>query len=393
MAKADKRRKVLRGAEMIASKGPKRLLASLVLACTHLLASAQGVTDKEILIGQSAAFSGPAAELGNRMNTGIKAYFDHINSTGGVNGRKLTLVTADDGYEAARAAENTKSLINNEKVFALLGYVGTPTTLAALPILTEAKVPLVGPFTGAQSLRDPFNRYVFHVRASYFDETEKIVEHLTTVGINRIGVFYQNDAYGKAGLEGVERALKKRGLQIATAGTVERNSVDLSKAVRMLDAKPEAIVQISAYASCAAFIKKAKAEGYSGLFANVSFVGSSALNQALGADGTGVMISQVVPFPYSGATALVREYQKRMTDIGFVEYDFTSLEGYIAAKVLVEGIKRAGRGLTREGLVTALESMNRVDLGGFEASFGPNDRAASKYVDLAIIAGNGKFRH
>jgi branched-chain amino acid transport system substrate-binding protein len=371
----------------------KHLAAGFVLSFAGALAAAEtGVTDKEILIGQSAPFSGPASELGNRMNTGIKAYFDYINEQGGVNGRKFTLVTADDGYEATRAAENTKNLINNDKVFALLGYVGTPTTLAALPILTEAKVPLIGPFTGAQSLREPFNRYVFHVRASYFDETEKIVEHLTTVGIKRIAVFHQNDAYGKAGLEGVERALKKRGIDVVAKGTVERNSTDLSKALSILDSKPDAIVQISAYSSCAAFIKEAKKRGYVGLFANVSFVGSSALNTALGKDGSGVMISQVVPFPFSPSTPVVKEYQGRMRNIGFTDYDFTSLEGYIAAKVMVEGIRRAGRNLTREGLITAMESMNRVDFGGFEAAFSNKDRAASKLVDLTIIAGDGKFR-
>ncbi|MFM2398667.1 MAG: hypothetical protein RL341_824, partial [Pseudomonadota bacterium] len=243
------------------------------------------------------------------------------------------------------------------------------------------------------SLREPFNRYVFHVRASYFDETEKIVEHLTTVGIKRIAVFHQNDAYGKAGLEGVERALKKRGLDVVAKGTVERNSVDLSKAMSILDTKPDAVVQISAYTSCAAFIKEAKKRGYTGLFANVSFVGSNALNSALGKDGSGVMISQVVPFPFSPSVPIVKEYQARMRDIGLTDYDFTSLEGFIAAKVMVEGMKRAGRNLTRESFVTAMESINRVDFGGFEAAFSSKDRAASKLVDLTIIAGDGKFRH
>jgi ABC-type branched-subunit amino acid transport system substrate-binding protein len=382
------------GVSMIKSIWSKLFVLPLAVATLLPAAFAQsGVTEKEILLGQSAPFSGPAAELGKRMNVGIKAYFEHINAQGGVNGRKIKLVTADDGYEANRAAENTKKLITSDGVFALIGYVGTPTTLAALPILTEAKVPLVGPFTGAQSLRDPFNRYVFHVRASYFDETEKIVEHLTTVGIKRIGVFYQNDAYGKAGLEGVERALKRRGLQVAAAGTVERNSVDLTKAVRMLDAKPDAIVQISAYTSCAAFIKEAKKLGYAGLFANVSFVGSRALNEALAADGAGVMISQVVPFPFTDTVPIVREYRKRMADMGDTNYDFSSLEGYIAAKVAVEGIKRAGRNLNRESFIAAMESINRLDMGEFEVSFSPKDHAASKLVDLTIIAGNGKFRH
>ena len=352
-----------------------------------------GVSDKEIILGQSAAISGPASALGTRMNQGIRAYFEYINSAGGVNGRKLDLRLADDGYEATRTAENTKKLIEKEKVFALIGYVGTPTTLAALPLLTEAKVPLVGPFTGAQSLREPFNPYLFHVRASYFDETEKIVAHLLSIGQKKIAVFYQDDAYGKAGLAGVERALKKRNMQILATGTVQRNSIDLSKALSILSAKPDAIVQISAYTSCAAFILEARKRGYTGQFVNVSFVGSKALADALGKNGPGVMISQVVPFPFSGAIPLVRDYQKHMSLLGFKDYDFTSLEGYIAAKVMVEGLKRAGRNLTRGNLISALETFKNVDLGGFEVSFSSRDHAASKFVDLSIIASNGKFQH
>ena len=165
-----------------------------------------GVSDKEILIGQSAALSGPAKELGTEMRSGAQLYFDQVNAGGGVNGRKIRMISLDDGYEPERAAANTRKLIEEEKVLALFGYVGTPTSLAALPVFTEAKVPFVGAFTGAQALREPFNRYVFNVRASYFDETEKIVEQLSTTALKRIAVFYQNDAYGKAGLAGVERA-------------------------------------------------------------------------------------------------------------------------------------------------------------------------------------------
>ena len=182
-------------------------------------------------------------------------------------------------------------------------------------------------------------------------------------------------------------------MQIIDTGTVQRNSTDLSKAVSILSAKPDAIVQISAYTSCAAFILEAKKRGYTGQFVNVSFVGSQALADALGKNGPGVMISQVVPFPFSGAVPLVRDYQKHMALIGFTDYDFTSLEGYIAAKVMVEGLKRAGRNLTRENLISALETFKNLDLGGFEVSFSSQDHAASKFVDLSIIASNGKFQH
>jgi len=183
---------------------------ALALVCLCLGARAEvGVTDQEVVVGQFAPFSGPAEQLGKRLNVGIQAYLQSVNAQGGIHGRRLRLVTRDDGYEPDRAVAAAKGLIEQDNVFALVGSVGTPTGLAAVPVLTSAKVPLVGMFTGAQGLREPFNRYVFHVRASYFDETERIVQHLTTLGVKKIAVFYQNDAYGKAGFEGVTRALEK----------------------------------------------------------------------------------------------------------------------------------------------------------------------------------------
>ncbi len=370
----------------------RRVLA-LVLAGLAGLAQAQnGVTDKEVLIGQFAAVSGPAALLGTRMQVGMQAYFASVNAQGGVNGRQIKLVTRDDGYEPEKAAAAVKALINDDKVFALAGSVGTPTGLAALPIVTEEKIPLVGMFTGAQALREPFNRNIFHVRASYFDETERIVQHLTTLGIKKIAVFYQNDAYGKAGLEGVERALTRRQLKPAATATVERNSVDVAKALEtILKAEPEAVVQVSAYKSCAALIKAARGKGYAGQFFNVSFVGSKALADELGDAGQGVVISQVVPFPYAPASPVVREYQAHMTAAGQREFDFSSMEGYLTAKVLVEGLRRAGRNLTRESLVNGLEAMRDVNFGGFTVNYSPKDHQGSNYTDLTIIGRGGRF--
>lgn len=351
-----------------------------------------GVGDKEILVGQFAAFSGPAAQLGQRLNVGIQAYFKTVNEQGGVNGRTLRLLTRDDGYEPEKAVAAVKGLIEQDQVFALVGAVGTPTGLAAVPVLTAAKVPLVGMFTGAQALREPFNRYVFHVRSSYFDETERIVQHLTTLGVKRIAVFYQNDAYGKAGLEGVTRALDKRQLKPAATATVERNTVDVAAALNtILPAQPEAVVQIGAYKACAEFIKQARGKGYGGQFFNVSFVGSKALADELGAAGVGVVISQVVPFPYIPSLPVVREYQQRMKEAGQAELDFSSMEGFLIAKVFVEGVRRAGRNLTRDGLITALESMKDVNLGGFEISYAPRDHTGSRYTDLTIIGRDGRF--
>ncbi|MBK6320799.1 MAG: ABC transporter substrate-binding protein [Burkholderiales bacterium] len=370
-------------------------LASLTLMLISTVASAEnGVTDKEILIGQFAAISGPAAQLGQRMQLGMQAYFTAINAQGGVNGRTIKLLTRDDGYEPEKTVAAVKTLILEDKVFALAGSVGTPTGLAAVPIVSEQRVPLVGMFTGAQALREPFNRYVFHVRASYFDETERIVQHLTTLGIKKIAVFYQNDAYGKAGLEGVTQALTRRQLKPVATATVERNSVDVTQSLETLvKAAPEAIVQIGAYKSCAAFIKQARAKGYGGQFFNVSFVGSRALADELGDTGQGVVISQVVPFPYAQNTPMVRDYQLRMTEAGHKDFDFTSLEGYLTARVLVEGLRRAGKNLTRDSLIAGLESMNEVNLGGFTINYSAKSHQASNFTDLTIIGRGGKFMH
>jgi branched-chain amino acid transport system substrate-binding protein len=372
-----------------------RLFLIAMLAVVAFAARAEtGVTDHEILIGQFAAFSGPAGQLGQRMNAGIQAQFKAVNAAGGVNGRQLKLVTRDDGYEPEKSKAAVKALIEQDKVFALIGSVGTPTGLAAMPILTAANVPLVGMFTGAEGLRVPFNRDVFHVRASYYDEAERIVQHLTTLGVKKIAVFYQDDAYGKTVLDGVDRALARRKLKTVATGTVQRNSTDVAKALStILPANPEAIVQVSAYKSCAAFIKQARAKGFGGQFFNVSFVGSQALADELGDAGSGVVISQVVPFPYGESAAVVREYQQRMKEAGQTELDFSSLEGFLTAKVFTEGLKRAGRNLTRESLTTGLESMHDVNLGGFLINYGPTNHQGSNFTDLTMVGRGSKFVH
>jgi ABC-type branched-subunit amino acid transport system substrate-binding protein len=364
----------------------------LVALSGQVFGQVPGVTSKTILLGQSAAFSGPAAQLGIQMNIGTKAYLDHVNAQGGIFGRKIELKTRDDRYEASLAVEATKKLIEEDKVFALISYVGTPTTAAALPILTEAKVPLVGPFTGAELLRAPVNRYVFNVRASYYDETEKIVEQLVSTGNKKIAVFFQDDNYGQAGLKGVEIAVGKRNLKIAALGKVERNTVKVEEAVKTINtAQPDGVVMISAYTSITEFVRQMKRMGSSTQFHNVSFVGSKALADSLKDEGYGVAISQVVPFPWSPSVPVVKEYQEIMTRSGNTDFNFSSLEGFIVAKVMVEGLKRTGKDLTREKLVAALEGMNNVDLGEFVVSFSPTNHSGSKYVDLTMIGRSGKF--
>jgi ABC-type branched-subunit amino acid transport system substrate-binding protein len=279
-------------------------------------------------------------------------------------------------------------------VFALFGYVGTPTSLAALPQVNQSKIPFFGPFTGAEALRDPFSRNVFHVRASYYDETALIVKQLTSLGLKKIAVFRQNDSYGQAGYDGVVRALKTQGLAPVAVGLVERNTVDVAAAVgAIVPSQPDAVVQISAYKSCAAFIVEARKAGYGGTFYNVSFVGTQALVDELGRKANGVVVSQVMPFPFSLTTPLSREYLAAVQRAGGDNKpNYSSMEGYVAAKLFTEGLKRAGRTLNRDSLIAGLESVQNIDLGGFLVGYSGHSHVASRFVDLSMLTDDGRVR-
>ena len=346
-----------------------------------------------ILIGQSAALTGPAAQLGIQFQHGAKLAFDRANARGGINGRAIEWRSMDDGYEPARCEANTQALLS-EDVLALFGYVGTPTSLVALPLATASRTPFVAPFTGAQALREPFNRYAFHLRASYFDETARIVNQVTQVGMKRVAVFHQNDSYGQAGLDGVTRALKAQQLEAVATGTVERNSTDVMAALdKILPGKPEAIVQISAYKSCAAFVRAARKAGYTGQFYNVSFVGTQALADELGPDARGVVVSQVMPYPFAPLMPLTNEFLTAANAAATkVVPNYSSIEGYIAGRVLLEGLRRAGPTATRESLIAGLETLQNFDLGGFGVDFSPRKRVGSSFVDLTILDGTGRVR-
>lgn len=351
-----------------------------------------GITPSTVLVGQSAALTGPAQELGLEMKLGIQFAFESVNANGGIFGRRLELRSMDDGYEPDRAAANTKQLIEAENVFALLGYVGTPTSQAALPVFTKAQTPFIGAFTGAQLLREPLNRFIFNVRASYFDETERMVDFAVGLGMKKIAVFYQNDSYGKAGLAGVERAVKKLGLLIVATGTVERNTVDVAGAIKAIaPSNPDVVVMISAYKPCAAFIRGMRAAGSFSQFYNVSFVGSRALAAELGTDGRGVVVSQVVPSPWNLGVPAVREYNK-LLQAAKKEPSFGSLEGFLVGKVFAEGLRLAGRDPTREKLIAALETLTQADFGGFLVTFSKKSHNnASNFVDLTMISQYGTF--
>lgn len=374
----------------------RQTLRALVgMGVSPLISSAAlALSDQPLVLGQSAAFSGPSAELGQQYHLGAQLYFDGLNANGGINGRPVVIRKLDDGYEPERCVANTRQFIS-DGVFALFGYVGTPTSAAALPLATEARLPFFAPLTGAESLRVPYNRFAVHVRASYFDETAAIVKQSTSVGIQKIAVFHQNDGYGQAGLDGVKRALAALKLEPVAVGTVERNSTDVSAAVAAILAKtPEAIVQVGTYKACAVFIRLARKAGFRGNFYNVSFVGTQALLEELGALASGVVVSQVMPFPYAPVSPISADYLsalKASDNLG-VSASYSGMEGYVAARVFAEAARKAGKSLTRESLLAAVQTLSDVDLGGFNLNFGPKKNTGSSFVELTLLTKDGNVR-
>ncbi|WP_300317206.1 ABC transporter substrate-binding protein [Accumulibacter sp.] len=375
------------------------------LLCAALLnwfgcvaAGEPGVTDNRILIGMTAPFSGPNGAYGLDMKGVIQAYFRQINEAGGIHGRTLELRAFDDGYETERAVANSKNLIGQESVFALLAsYGSSPTTAAMNEAFGPAKVPLVGTISGADSLRrppreSPNNRYMFNVRASYANETEAIVDHLASLGITSIAVVYQNDGFGKSGLDGVVNALKKYRLVPSAVATIERNSVDVAQAVQQIArVNPQAVIMVTLYKPTAAFVRGMKNANQLPQFMTLSPVGADLLVEELGDQARGIGISQVMPSPWNDTKPLVHDYQKLLGPQGKPSY--YGLEAYAMARVLVDALRKSGRELTREKLVSALESMTNHDMGGYRVSYSANERLGSRFVDLTVIGAGGRILH
>jgi branched-chain amino acid transport system substrate-binding protein len=353
-----------------------------------------GVFDERIVFGQSAALKGPAAALGLGMRDGIMAAFHEANAAGGVHGRKLDLISYNDGYEPELAITNTKRLIDEDQVFALIGQVGTPTSKAVQPITTNQGVPFIGPFTGAEFLRDPSLTNVVNVRASYNQETEAWIEHLTTdLGLSEIAILYQDDSFGRAGLKGVTKALEKRGLALVAEGTYMRGTTAVKRALLAIrKGHPQAVVIIGAYEPSAEFIKLARTLKLDAVFVNISFVGSEALAEKLGSDGQGVVVTQVVPLPDDVNIPLVARYQKALKAVDpNAEPGFVSLEGYIAGRLVVEALKKLNP-VTRAGLLSAIRDVGVFDLDGITLSYGPSDNQGSDKVYLTVIQPDGSFK-
>jgi ABC-type branched-subunit amino acid transport system substrate-binding protein len=368
------------------------LALGLALPVAH--ATEAGVTDTEVLIGQPSPLTGPLADLAPDILNATKAYFDGVNEKGGVHGRKLRMLVIDDGYVVDNTVKVVKHMLDKEPVFALMNMTGTSNVAAVLPLLEKANppLPLIAPFTGADLMRLPPINHVFNIRASYGDETEKIVQHLTTLGTKRIAVLWSNNGFGKDGLAGVEKALEKRGMKVYANAPIEQNASDTDKAVAALhDSRPEVVVMITAGAPTVSFIKAYNKVRKGMQFYTLSVMGNQATLRALGPDGVGVVVTTVVPFPWDVTHPLAREYRAAMQKSGFTNLSFLGFESYINAKVLVEGLRLAGKDLTRRKFVDAMANLKRLDMGGFSVGFGKELRQGSRYVGLTIVSPGEKF--
>ena len=354
-----------------------------------------GVTDDRILFGQSAAFRGPAQELGLNMRLGILAAFQEANEQGGVHGRRIDLTWLDDSYEPEAAATNTLELINEEGVFALIGAVGTPTSRSATPVAQAAGVPYIGPFTGAEFLRDATTLdNVINMRASYYQETEEMVNRLTKdLGVQRIAVLYQDDSYGLAGFNGVRLALERRGMEMAALGIYTRNTTAVKRALLDLrQGNPEAVIIIGAYQPVAAMIAWGRQTGFDPIFMTVSFVGSNALAEELGAGGVGVFVTQVVPFPTDTSLPVVQAYHHALAKHDPTAVPgFVSFEGYLAGRLAIAGLERCGRELTRACLFESFRSSEPYDIEGFRLNYGAGDNQGSDQVFLTVLGPDANY--
>ena len=372
-------------------------LSASFLAAGALLAPAQagqGVADDKIMFAQVAALEGPASALGRGMQAGIMAAFEEANRNGGVHGRMLGLESFDDGYEPDRSIEQVRAIIDGDSHIGLIGPVGTPTTKVTQPLASEAQVPFIGPFTGAGFLRDASHRNIFNVRATYADETEAWIKHLVDDnGAKSIAILYQDDGFGRVGLKGVTEALERRGMTIAAEGTYTRNTVAVKSALlEIRKAKPDAVVMVGAYKPVAEFIRLSRKLKFNPTFVNISFVGSRALATELGPDGEGVIISQVVPLPTDQSVPVVAQYQAALKAVDpNATPDFISLEGYLVGRLAIEALEKAGPGLTRDGLLTAFNSLTTVDFGGARMTFGDGDNQGMDDVFMTRIDGSGGF--
>jgi ABC-type branched-subunit amino acid transport system substrate-binding protein len=362
---------------------------ALLLGCTY------GANAADIIIGQSAPLSGTLASTGKEMVLGAKIHFDEVNAQGGVAGRKIRHIVKDDGYRTEETVRLTRELIEKDKAVGLIGYAGTGNIAELLKqgVLATSKVALVAPYTGGEPLRKPYNPYIFHIRAGYADEAERMIDQFTSVGITRIAVYYQNDAFGLAGLAGVENALAKRKLTLAGRGSYEKGSEDVSAAVASIGkASPQAVVMVAVLRPAAAFVREYRKTEPGAQIFSISVINGPELFKLAGDKvARGVGITQVVPSPHRGTQKIVQEYRDALRKHApQAQPSYTSFEEYIGARVLVEGLRRIKGEVSAEALLKALETVD-TDLGGFRVRFGPDKRIGSDFIEVTLLRGDGSL--
>jgi ABC-type branched-subunit amino acid transport system substrate-binding protein len=374
-----------------------RLLAAFVPLMYALCASAvdPGISSDSILIGQTGVFSGPVAEPSLQYRAGAQLYFDAVNAKGGIHGRKIKLLSYDDKFDPKLAAENARKLLVEDKVFTLFGLIGTGATAASMPLVSEHRIPVVGSLSGSDGLRDPKLKLLFHTRASYSDETGKMVEQLNSTGVKSIAVVYQDDAFGKAGLKSAQGAFERQGVKPAIEASIDMNKLEaLGPTVdKVKQTQPGAIIMVTAGKASTAFIREYLKTGQRPQFFGVSVLSAKALLGELGSAAHGIVIAQVVPSPLRTSYGISKEFLAAAKKSDSKDVTYNSLEGYLTAKVFVEALRRAGKDLSRDKLFTALESLNNIDLGGFIVDYSSGKRAGSSFVDLSIISKTGQFLH
>lgn len=370
----------------------RKLLASMLLVgIMQPVAAEVGVSESRILLGQTVGVTGTVAGPVKEMNEGANAYFTKVNKEGGVHGRKIEMIVLDDKFDPALTLANAETLIKKEGVFALFQGRGTPHTQGILPLLEAHNVPLVAPSTGADVFHAPVNRYLFNVRAKYQDEIVKAVDHFATIGINSIGILHVDDAFGQDGLDGFKKAMAARKLTPTTITKFARVKPDYqAAATEIVKAAPAALIIVSSAKNTSEVIKAIRAQGGYMQIMTMSNNSSESFVKDLGPAGNGVMVSQITPAPHLLSTQLGQEFKVAAKASG-ATVSYAAMEGFINAKVMVEGLKRAGPKLTREGFLRAMESMRRVDFGGLMVTYGPDDHTGSEFVELTMIGKDGRF--
>lgn len=377
----------------------KRICRSLAvficLVATSLAQAAQGVTSESITLLQTADLSGTRAPLVKELNVGWQAYLAHVNAQGGVHGRKVILRSEDDGYVVEKTRQIVMERIRHDDIFAVVSTIGTSNAAATLPLLKAANVPLIAPFSGAEELRRNGGRNVFHIRASYAQEVEKMIEHVLTLGLRRVAVFYDDDAFGQDVLKAAEGALATRGLKLVAQGRVSRGSAEVTEAVQQISrAAPQVVICGSFGKSLVAFVGQMKSTGTAPSFYALSFFPAGPSIAQLGPDARGISVTQVMPRTDSVGSALVREFQALLNkQAPGTKTTPISLEGYVTAKVTIEGLRRAGPNPTRERFVVALESLRDFDLGSLRLTYGPHNRSGLRFVDISVVGETGRLLH